>query len=170
MSGKAILGIDITDIDTSSQAAFALLTTGATDSQSGGTREYIYVQYAASTDFSVGDVVAISAAGVATPITTANAAPGQSVGRKVGVVVRAVSSLATPQYGWVQVSGIGAIRVLASAVLNTPLNTTATAGVLDDDATAGSRVIDGVVLNATNGGSTALVAAMLNNPFVGRTL
>lgn len=165
-----VIGLDVTQVSTTQ--GFALGARGAIEDQTtgSGTREYIYVSFAASTARAIGDVVAINASGAATALTTTNSAPGQAVGRRVGVVVATVASSTSVQYGWVQIYGIGGVSVLASAVLNTPLNTTATAGALDDDATAGSEVIDGLVLAATNGGSPAVVNAFLNYPFVGRTL
>lgn len=171
MSGINIIGVDITDIDSPNPTFTPGVRGGVADRTSGSAiKEYVYVQFAASTAFAVGDVVAISAAGVATPLTTTNSAPGQSVGRRVGAVVAAVSSSATAQYGWVQVYGVGAVLANALAALNTQLNTTGTAGRVDDDATAGAEVIDGLSLNATVGGAAAVTAAFLNYPYVGRTL
>jgi hypothetical protein len=131
---------------------------------------YTYVQFPASTAFAVGDVVLINSAGVVAAATVTTTTPGNAAGRRVGVVVEAVASNTAVQFGWVQVYGQATVRVLASAAQNTILNTTATAGVLDDDATSGAEVIDGCVLNATNGGATAATACTLNFPFVGRTL
>jgi predicted DNA-binding ribbon-helix-helix protein len=37
------------------------------------------------------------------------------------------------EYGWFQVLGKGSLRTLASAAIGTRLNTTATAGAVDDD-------------------------------------
>lgn len=167
-SGIAIIGPDITDVDVGA-ATFSPGTRGAVDSPA-GVREYLYVQFPASTALAVGDVVLVNGSGVASVATTTTTTPGNAAGRRVGVVVTAVASSATAQFGWVQVYGPSSVRVLANAAQNTILNTTATAGVLDDDATAGAEVIDGLVLNATNGGATAAVAASLNYPFVGRTL
>ena len=165
-----VIGIDPTRVTTSPE--FALGVRGAVEDQTtgSGVREYIYVSYPASTARVIGDVVALNASASAVALTVTNSAPGQAVGRRVGVVTGTVASSASVQYGWAQVYGIGGVSVLASAVLNTTLNTTATAGALDDDATAGSEVIDGLVLAATNGGAAAVVNAYLNYPFVGRTL
>lgn len=73
---------------------------------------------------------------------------------------------------WGQVFGqvTGGIRVAASAAAGAQLNSTATGGVLDDDATAGAEVIDGVYISATDGGSGSALAGFLAYPKVGRTL
>ena len=90
----------------------------------------------------------------ATMISTSNDARGD----RVGV---ALAAFASGEYGWVQTSGVFAnVQVLASAAANTRLNTTATAGALDDDGTAGSFPIDGLVL------TTARAASQGNAPGV----
>lgn len=164
-----IIGIDPTQVSTTPQ--FALGVRGAVEDQTtgSGTKEYIYVSFAASTAVAAGAVVLISGAGAAAGATTTNAAPGNAAGRRVGVVPVAVSSVASVQYGWVQVYGIAATLAAAAAAINTRLNTTATAGAVDDDGTAGARVIDGLVfVTAATGAGT--FNASLNYPFVGVTL
>jgi hypothetical protein len=165
-SGIGIIGMDVTDVTTTLD--FALLARGAVDSQS-GVKEYTYVSFPASTALAVGDVVLVSSLGAAAAATLTTTTPANAAGPRVGVVVTAVASNASVQYGWVQIYGPSSINVAASAVLNTQLNSTATSGRLDDDATAGSEVIDGVRLSAT-AGSAGVYAAYLNYPFVGRTL
>lgn len=98
-------------------------------------------------------------------ITTTNGLRGLLVGV-------AQVDIAALSYGWFQRSGKASVgvRVLASAAANARLNTTATAGALDDDATTGAKEILGIALTTANGGSTALAAAMLNFPAVGVTL
>lgn len=164
-SGTGVIGLDITDIDlvpVGSNPTFAVGARGAVDSQSGGVREYMYVQFALSTVFAVGNAVAInSVTGVATPLTSTNAAAGQSVGRRVGVVVTAVPSSATPQFGWVQIYGPGLITATAAQAINTNLTSTATAGHLG----AAGVAVSGVVLTAVGAGATP-VACTLNYPFV----
>lgn len=75
-------------------------------------------------------------------------------------------------YFWGQVKGAVAagIRVAASAAAGAQLNSTATGGVVDDDATAGAEVITGVYISQTDGGSGSAVNGILNYPSVGRTL
>jgi hypothetical protein len=51
------------------------------------------------------------------------------------------------------------------------LNSTATGGAVDDDATAGSESISGLVLGTATGGAAATNAdAYFSYPVVGRTL
>lgn len=98
----------------------------------------------------------------ATLTTTATA-----FGSIVGV---ARVTAADNEFFWIDIFGKSTVNVLANAAANTALNSTATAGTLDDDATAGSEVIDGIVLLSANGGSTAAVECHLIFPKVGVTL
>jgi hypothetical protein len=133
-----------------------------------GTKEYVYVRangaitgagYACDITSSTGDAQMCS---------TATTAPGTGAGKQVGV---ALAAFADNEFGWLQVYGnTDAIRVAANAAAHTILNSTGTAGQLDDDATAGAEVIDGVVLHTANGGAAAVAAGFLNYPKVGRTL
>lgn len=101
--------------------------------------------------------------------TTTTSAPGASgPGSRAGA---AQAALADNEYGWFQIYGKGSLRTLASAAIGTQLNTTATGGAVDDDATAGSEVINGLVLMTATGGAAATNAdAMFTYPSVGRTL
>ncbi len=106
-----------------------------------------------------GYVVIIDETYDAAQITTSNDALGDLIG------VASVA-FADNDYGWVQVSGPCNIRVSASCAANAPLNTTATAGQLDDDATAAALVIAGAVLTTSRGGSAGTAAGVLSNPYV----
>lgn len=99
----------------------------------------------------------------ASTLSTSNDARGNNV----GVANVAVTS---GDYFWAQVVGSTTANVLASAAANVRLNTTATAGKLDDDGTAGSMQVQGIYLTSANGGSTAATACILTNPFVDVTL
>lgn len=89
-------------------------------------------------------------------------------GTRVGA---AQAALADNEYGWFQVFGKGSLRTLASAAKGTRLNTTATGGAVDDDATAGSEAIFGLVIGTATGGAEATNAdAIFNYPSVGTTL
>lgn len=99
-----------------------------------------------------------------TTTTPGTAGPGARV-------AIAMTDLATGDYGWFQVYGKGSLRTLASCAKGTRLNTTGTAGALDDDGTAGSEQILGIVIQTATGGAAATNAdAMLNYPAVGITL
>jgi hypothetical protein len=160
-SGLGVIGLDITDVDQGS-ATYALGARGAVDSQTGGVREYMYVQFAASTAFALGNAVAInSITGLATRLNNTNGAAGQTVGRRVGVVVAAVASLATAQFGWVQIYGPGAVTATAAIAVNTNLTTTAVDGHLG----AAGSAVGGIVLTAVGAGATPS-ACTINYPFV----
>ena len=86
-------------------------------------------------------------------------------------VAVAQAALADNEYGWFQIYGKGSIRTLASTAKGTRLNTTGTAGAVDDDATSGSEQINGLVLGTATGGAEATNAdAILSYPSVGTTL
>lgn len=95
-------------------------------------------------------------AGVVAPISTSNDAGGD----RVGV---APAAIASGSYGWLQIYGPCTVRTAAAAAANTRLNTTATAGAVDDDGTAGSFAIEGMVLTAAAGSATT-AAAILDYP------
>jgi hypothetical protein len=102
-------------------------------------------------------------------MTTTNTAPGSSgFGSRVGA---AQAVLADNEYGWFQVFGKGSLRTLASAAKGTRLNSTATGGAVDDDATASSEAIFGLVLGTATGGAEATnTDAIFCYPSVGTTL
>lgn len=121
----------------------------------------------AAAAIAVGDVCEISEAYTATEITTTTTAPGTGQGLPVGVAV--VASTAANQYFWLQIKGpIAAINVATGCAVHTELNSTATAGRVDDDATAGAEVIRGLTTTGAESGNSA--TGLLNYPTVGRTL
>ncbi len=160
-----VTGVDPTV--TGADAVHGLGTRGM-NVTSAGTKEYIYVQADASGITGDGYVCVVDTSSFqADMVDTTASAPGTGAGKPVGVA-RAV--FAASEYGWLQIYGAGLVRVAASAAAYTHLNTTATAGQLDDDATAGAEVIDGIALDAANGGSAGTAAGWMNYPEVGRTL
>jgi hypothetical protein len=163
-----ISGIDPTSVRTSSQGAeFAVGTIGFNQT-SAGPKGYIYVQDSGSGITGDGYVALVDgSAFTAVMATTTTSAPGAGAGKLAGV---ARAAIAASGYGWLQIFGAGTVLVAASAAAYTLINTTATAGQLDDDATAGAEVVDGIVLDVANGGSAAVTAAWLNWPKVARTL
>lgn len=158
------LGIDFTQVDT-----IPTQTLGATAIANDGS-EYIYGQANGAFTLGAGQVVQIETTGSifdGTLISTTTSA--SSRGDLVGVV-QAV--MADNEYGWFQIRGLCTVYVLASCAAHTQLNTTATGGQLDDDATAGAEVIENLyTLTANGGGGAAAVAAYISNaPYVGATL
>lgn len=157
-------GIDPTKVSTSAEFEVGTVAFNSTDA---GAKGYVYVQAngAITGDGYVCDIDGSSFD--AAMSTTTTTAPGTGQGKTVGV---ARTAFADNEYGWLQVYGAGTVRVSASAAAYTNLNSTATAGQIDDDATAGAEVIDGIVLAAANGGAAGTAAGFINWPRVGRTL
>lgn len=154
----------ITGIDPSTTSTSAQFKLGALGTTFDG-KVFQYVQ-ADGTGFSAGDAVVLTSAFVGDQATTTTTAPGTGAGKAIGVPTVA---FAASEYGWVQRYGaISALNVGSSCAVYTILNSTATAGRLDDDATAGAEVIDGIVTTAAESSNSA--AAFLQWPKVGRTL
>lgn len=86
-------------------------------------------------------------------------------GHMCGVVE---TTCADNDFLWVKISGESVLNVATGAAVNTALNSTATAGRLDDDATAGAEVISGIITTAAESGNVA--ACLLTRPTVGATL
>lgn len=128
-------------------------------------KEYVYVQADAGGVTGAGYVVLINESWAADMIDTTNSATAR--GQLVGVAPAAVTA---NYYFWAQVWGVASIRVAASAAANVALNTTGTAGQIDDDATAGAEVIENIVLTTANGGAAGTAAGLLFHPTVRATL
>ena len=124
-------------------------------------KEYVYVQ--ANGALAAGDVAQLDETYQATPITLTTSAA--AIGDLVGV---AEGAFTDNQYGWVQIKGACSVSVNTGAAANTKLNTTATGGELDDDATSGAETILGLVTTAAESGG--LAAGMLNYPMIDATL
>lgn len=124
-------------------------------------KEYVYVQ--ANGAITANDVVILTEAYQADQIDTTNSAG--AIGDKVGV---AAATFADNDYGWVQIYGACTVNVATSCAANTKLNTTATSGRIDDDATAGAETIFGLVTTAAESSNAA--AGMLNYPMIDATL
>jgi hypothetical protein len=125
-------------------------------------REWAYVS--ASAAIAAFDVVTMTAAHAAAPLGTANDARGN-------LAAVAPVAFASADRGWVQVRGaVANVNVLASAAANVRLNTTATAGSLDDDGTVGSMHVQGIYLTTARGAGAGPAPAILNYPYVDATL
>ena len=124
--------------------------------------EFVYVQ-AGSGGITANFVATIDEAYAAVMVSTSNDARGDLLG--VAPVAIAASS-----YGWVQVKGVCNVQVAASCAANVRLNTTATAGQLDDDATAGSIACDHIVLTTARAASAGIAPAVMNYSIQGVTI
>lgn len=165
----AVIGIDKTQVTGASAVpAFRLGTVGGYDDPTNGYQEFVYGRAAGA--ITGAGYLCVEATGFDfLEASTTTTAPGQSgFGSRAGA---AQTALADNEYGWFQIYGKGSLRTLGLAAKGTRLNTTATAGALDDDGTAGSEAILGVVLGTATGAAAATNAdAMFTYPSVGMTL
>lgn len=166
---QAVIGISKADIVAATGTpAFRLGTVGGYDDPTNGYQEFIYGR--ADGAVTGAGYLCVEETGfdfaMATTTTTAPGASGP--GTRCGA---AQAALADNEYGWFQIYGKGSVRTLASAAKGTQLNSTATGGAVDDDATAGAEVINGLVLGTATGAAAATNAdAIFSYPTVGRTL
>lgn len=166
---QAVIGISKADIvSATGTPAFRLGTIGGYDDPVNGYQEFIYGR--ADGAVTGAGYLCVEETGfdfiMASTTTTAPGAAGP--GSRCGA---AQAVLADNEYGWFQIYGKGSVRTLASAAKGTQLNSTATAGAVDDDATAGAEVINGLVIGTATGGAAATNAdAIFSYPSVGRTL
>ncbi|NBW20862.1 MAG: hypothetical protein EBR82_74160 [Caulobacteraceae bacterium] len=165
----AIIGISKTDVTaSSSNPQFRLGTVGGYDDPTNGYQEFVYGR--ADGAVTGAGYLCVEETGFDfTMVSTTSTTPGTAgPGSRCGA---AQVALADNEYGWFQIYGKGSLRTLASAAKGTQLNSTGTAGAVDDDATAGSEVITGLVLLTATGGAAATnTDAVFCYPSVGRTL
>ena len=165
----AIIGLDKTKVTGASAVPeYRLGSVGCYDSPTLGTQEFVYGRAngaVTALGYMCVELTGFDFAMITVTQTTAGTA---GFGTRCGV---AQAALADNEYGWFQVAGKGSLRTLASAAKGTRLNSTATGGALDDDATAGSEAIFGVVIGTATGGAEATNAdAIFAHPSVGTTL
>ena len=156
---NVIMGVDPTKVDDA--AAFTLGMRGSPD----GLTEYVYVE--ASAAVAQYAAALISEDGTIAELTTTTAAGGTGSGKRVCVPQVAI---AQDKFGWAAIYGNGGrvkVKGAANCVKFTQLNTTATAGVLDDAATA--AFVLGAVLEETLTGAAAADVS-LNYPHVNITI
>lgn len=166
---SAIIGISKAEVTASTAVpAFRLGSRGGYDDPTYGYQEFIYGR-ANGTITGAGYACTETTGFDFTLATVTQTTPGTAgPGTRVGI---AQAAMTDNQYGWFQVYGKGSLRTAASAAKGTRLNTTATGGVLDDDGTAGSESVLGVVLSTATGGAEATnTDATFSYPVVGITL
>lgn len=166
---QAIIGIIPTQIAASTaNAEFKLGTVGGYDDPTNGYQEFVYGRANGAVTGAGYLCVELTGFDFAMASTTTTAPGSSGYGTRCGA---AQAALADNEYGWFQIYGKGSLRTLASAAKGTRLNSTATAGAVDDDGTAGSEAIDGLVLGTATGGSAATnTDAIFSYPTVGSTL
>ena len=147
---------------------FRLGSVGFVDDLDLGYREFVYGKAGAAIT-GLGYICTETTGFVFTMATVTTTTAGTAgFGTRLGVPQAAIANTG---YGWFQIYGKGSLRTLASAAIGTRLNTTATGGALDDDATAGSEAIAGVVIGTVTGGAEATNAdAIFCYPSVSTTL
>lgn len=155
MSGQ-LIGLDLTGTHASAERAV-----GSFSFDKSG-KGYVYVAFGAT--HAAGDFILVDGALATSAMTVTTS--GAALQFSVAVALFATSA---STYGWVQVFGLNpALNVATGAVVTALLNSTATAGRIDDDGTTGAEVVTGVTIAATAASNTA--AGFLNYPKVGRTL
>lgn len=166
---QAVIGISKADVVAATGVPqFRLGTVGGYSDPTLGYQEFVYGR-ADGAVTGLGYVCVEETGFDFTMASTTSTAPGASgFGSRVAV---AQAALADNEYGWFQIYGKGSVRTLADAAKGTRLNSTGTAGALDDDATGGSEAIVGIVLGTATGIAAATNAdAILSYPSVGATL
>lgn len=153
---ETLLGVSVGDKSTS--AEFAV---GTRYYDPNADKEYIYIQ--AGEALTANAAVVITESGQVEMVDTTSTA--SAFGDRVGVVSIAFDD---NDYGWAQIYGACTISAVTGCAANTAVNSTGTAGRVDDDATAGAEVINGVIATAT--AADNLAAALLTYPTVGATL
>lgn len=120
-----------------------------------GEGEFIYCKGVASTV--TGSVVTFYESDYTTALLAADA-KGQ-----VAVAMRAITA---GYYGWYQIRGKAIAKCVAAVADNGLVYACATAGSIDDAATAGDRVKKAMTASATNGAGTGLCYLEINYPFM----
>ena len=134
-----------------------------TNMQNGGTAIYCKLSTGGATGQYYCIVAPSSNWGAAVMMSNSVGALGDPVGSFLGSAA-AVSG----DYGWVQISGTGSI-FLNTASANVAMQSTTTAGEVDDASGSGTKVLTNLWLTAANAGSAAVTACEMQNPTVGAT-
>ncbi len=167
MSG-AIIGISPTQITAATAtAAFRLGTRGGYDHPTYGYQEFVYGR--ANGAVTGLGYLCVEQTGFDFALASlTSTAPGASgFGTRCAA---AQAALADNEFGWFQVYGKGSLRLLGATAIGTRLNSSATGGAVDDAATSGSEVINGLVIMTLTSGDATTTDAMFSYPTVGATL
>lgn len=140
-SASSIIGVNLTRVDSSPVFQPGELI----NLNDGGQAMYVKASTSALSTYAA---VSISQNGIATMLTTTNAATSPRVGF-------AQTSIATSNYGWVQLGGQINVNLAAQCASSVPLFTTSTAGVLDD-ATVTAGYVMGLISQTSISNATAV--------------
>lgn len=146
----SVLGVNLARVDTFSTVDPIYTREFVPGQRVEGGDNAIYVYGIAGGAITDGQVAYFDASFTATALTTTNGANKR--GFQCGIALGAMS---TGQGGWFQISGKCSVLCAAAVAVGTQLNTTATAGAVDDDATTGARVIEGLTLTTAASGAGA---------------
>lgn len=149
---SSVIGVNLTRTDTTAQYAVGTVV----NLSNGGQAMYVKASTSALSTYGA---VSITKAGLATLLTTTNAATTSTVGF-------AQVSVPTSSYAWVHISGKVLVNGAAQCAPALPLFTTATAGVVDD-ATVSAGYIPGITAATTISNATALTC-MAQYPHIAR--
>lgn len=152
-SASSIIGVNLTQVDAAPLFAVGTIV----NLNDGGQAMYVKASTSALSTFGA---VSIGLNGIATLLTTTNAATSPRVGF-------AQTSIPTSNYGWVALGGLPLVNVAAQCAPSVPLFTTGTAGVLDD-ATVTAGYIMGLIGTTTVSNATAITAIGSAQVHVGR--
>lgn len=151
-SASSVIGVNLTRVDTTAQFPVGTIV----NLSDGGQAMYVQSTTSALSTYSA---VSIDADGLATQLTTTNAATSPRIGF-------AQVSIATGAFGWVHLGGKPIVNLAAQCEDGVPLFTTATAGVLDD-ATVSAGYVAGLISVTTISNATA-VTCVAQYPHVQR--
>ena len=164
-----ILGIDPTRTWTSTEmTGFQPGDVGGFDDINEGYKEFVFGQAEANA-LAIGNVLVEGPGYVFTRVTTTNSAPGQVGGHGTRVAI-AMAVVPANGFGWFQIYGRAAALTAAAVAVGTRINTTATAGAVDDDGTVGARPILGMVWKTLVASGTVGADCRLSYPTIGLTI
>ena len=153
VSSSSVIGVTLTANDTT-----AVFPPGTiVNLNDGGQAMYVKSSTSALSTYAA---VSIGQNGIATMLTTTNGGASPRVGF-------AQTSIATSNYGWVQLGGQFLVNVAAQCASSVPLFTTSTAGVLDDSTVTAGYVM-GLVSQQSISNATAVTALGSAQVHVGR--
>jgi hypothetical protein len=150
---SSLIGVNLTANDST-----AVFPTGTlVNLNDGGQAMYVKASTSALSTYAA---VSISQNGIAMMLTTTNGGQTPRVGF-------AQTSIATSNYGWVQLGGQIQVQLAAQCASSAPLFTTSTAGVLDD-ATVTAGYVMGLVSQQSISNATAATCLGSAQVHVGR--
>ena len=146
-----------------------------------GAGKFMYVQFPASAAILQGQLVTVSGFGGSAGYSAAVASNAANTGRQLYVAHFPVPSVASVQYGWVQVSGNAIVKTTASVAAGTTIGIDAATGGSAAANSAGRQLLGAVSLAAstftvvkpnvtTQNGSPIIRAQNVDGWFVGATM